>query len=387
MNPGFDEIFTGPENSIFKVVFFPDRIYHAAYLNATTSPRYRYNVQEVRGKSDISILKGEVYMDGRFLTNFVRVEYRGHRLVEAAREKQRFVRHELMAWIRLLPEDATQQAEATIKLHYCNWVDAYQAEIWGTLEPLPGTTHDYKVLGQMGRDGPITRIAGFSPALQEIKQLKRLLVAFRENQTDLPYGFTITDPQWDNNYLRTHQEPRTDEPSSPTNTVADNNYEIDFRRGWYLQARDVSPVRYRNGMMAEGNPEARPDNIIEMRWLLQQEFGSTLVFFHEVTIPPGTIEGTHQHIGSEELYYIVEGEGIAYMGRGDDPTTEAVDPATGEPRYRTVEREIFGLGKHECKELPVRAGNVIYTKSGGIHGIRCVGEKPLRFVAFLYHST
>ena len=50
MDPRFNDIFTSPENDIFKVVFFPDRIYHARYLNATRSRRYRYNVQEVRGK-------------------------------------------------------------------------------------------------------------------------------------------------------------------------------------------------------------------------------------------------------------------------------------------------------------------------------------------------
>src|SRR6185436_11359838 len=100
VDPSFNDIFTSPDNDIFKVVFFPDRIYHARYLNATRSRRYRYNVQEVRGKFDTIVLKGEVYMDGLFLSNFVRIEYRAGRLVEAAREKGRFVRGELLAWLR-----------------------------------------------------------------------------------------------------------------------------------------------------------------------------------------------------------------------------------------------------------------------------------------------
>ena len=87
MDSRFNDIFNKPENSIFRVVFFPDRIYHAQYLNATRSLRYRYNVQEVRSKVDITVLKGEVYMDGLFYTNFLRIEYRGRRLVELAREK------------------------------------------------------------------------------------------------------------------------------------------------------------------------------------------------------------------------------------------------------------------------------------------------------------
>ena len=32
-------------------------------------------------------------------------------------------------------------------------------------------------------------------------------------------------------------------------------------------------------------------------------------------------------------------------------------------------------------------GSVIYTKSGGVHGIRNPGSEPLKFVAFLYHTT
>src|SRR3954447_23822888 len=105
MDPKFNEIFTSPENSIFQVVFFPDRIYHAQYLNATRSPRYRYNVQEVRNKGDAHVLKGEVYLDGRFLSNFMRIEYRASRLTELVREKSRFIRHKVKAYIRLNTDD------------------------------------------------------------------------------------------------------------------------------------------------------------------------------------------------------------------------------------------------------------------------------------------
>jgi mannose-6-phosphate isomerase-like protein (cupin superfamily) len=96
-----------------------------------------------------------------------------------------------------------------------------------------------------------------------------------------------------------------------------------------------------------------------------------------VTIPPGKVEGTHQHIGSEELYYITEGSGLAYMRVGDDPKTDA---------FPTVEREVFGIGPRQFKQLPVSAGSVIFTKSGGMHGIRNPGSVPLKFIAFLYHQ-
>jgi mannose-6-phosphate isomerase-like protein (cupin superfamily) len=380
MDPRFNEIFSTPENEIFKVVFFPDRIYHARYLNATRSRRYRYNVQEVRGKLDLIVLKGEVYMDGLFLSNFIRIEYRAGRLVELAREQGRFVRGELLAWLRLYVPDRPA-VEGTVKLHYDRWIDAYQVEIWQTLEPLEGRRHDFLLLDMMGRTGQITGVPAFTEALGDVKAIRTLELAFSENDRDLPFGYGIAPDQrqWDNNFLSSHQEPRTNNPSDARNTIDDANYLITFQRGWFFpQARDTAPVRYLNGMMDEGNTDAKPNNIIEMRWLLQREFGGSVVFFHEVTIPPGTVEGTHQHIGSEELYFITEGKGIAYMREGDDPSTD---------HYPTVTREIYGIGARNCKELPVQPGSIIFTKSGGMHGIRNDGPTPLRFVAFLYHTS
>jgi mannose-6-phosphate isomerase-like protein (cupin superfamily) len=197
---------------------------------------------------------------------------------------------------------------------------------------------------------------------------------------DIPGGYTINNPEEDTNFGRTHQAPiKPDEASSNQNTVRDDSYLIDFQRAHFFENIDtMPPVRYRNGMMWDDNQERRDDNIIEMRWVLQREFASSVVFFHKVTIPPGAIEGTHRHIGTEELYCIVEGEGIAYLGDGDDPS------ASG---YPLVERQIYGLGTHVCREVPVKPGSVIFTKSGGIHGIKNPGDKPLRFVAFLYHTA
>ncbi len=373
----FSDRFTNPDFETFKIVFYPDRIYHAAYLNATRSPRYRYNVHEVRNALDITVMKGQVYMDGIFLCNFLRLEYRASRLVELARVKDRFLGNEIIAWLKLMPDNVAPQ-EAQAKLCFDRWVSAYQVEIWETLEPPPGKKHDFAVLDLMGRDGSIIKVRQFAEALREVKNIRRLEIAFRENDRDLPFGYKINSPEWDNDFLRTHQDPVTDEPSSPQNTIADQNYLVDFRRGWFLQANDVKPVRYRNAMMTQDNPDARADNIIEMRWVIQRELGSSVVFFHQVTIPPGTVEGTHRHIGTEELYYIVEGKGIAYMADGDDP---------GNDRFPLVDREIYTMGPQKCRELPIESGNVIYTKSGGVHGIRNSGNIPLKFVAFLYHTS
>jgi mannose-6-phosphate isomerase-like protein (cupin superfamily) len=96
-----------------------------------------------------------------------------------------------------------------------------------------------------------------------------------------------------------------------------------------------------------------------------------------VTVPPGAVEGTHRHIGSEEVYYIVAGQGLVYMNDGDDPDTSS---------YPLVERPVYGLDALKCREIPVKQGSVLYTKSGGVHGIRNPNAEPLKFVAFLYQT-
>jgi oxalate decarboxylase/phosphoglucose isomerase-like protein (cupin superfamily) len=257
-------------------------------------------------------------------------------------------------------------------------VKSYQTEIWDTLEPPATVRHDFKVLDMMGRDGPITRVRQFSPALQDLKKLGQIALALRENDIQTPIGYAIADPEWDNDFMRSHQEPRTQEPSSAANTISDRNYLLDFQRAYFVDATKIEPVRYRNAMMDPENPDMSDDNVLEMRWLIQREFGSSVVFFHEVTIPAGKVEGTHWHIGTEELYYVTSGQGIVYMGEGDDPTTS---------EYPTVSRHVYGVGFKDCKEIPVRAGHMLFTKSGGIHGIRNTGAAPLKFVAFLYHSS
>jgi mannose-6-phosphate isomerase-like protein (cupin superfamily) len=374
-----------PSNEIFKVVFYPDRIYHAAYFNATRSNRYRYNVFEVRNAFDITVLKAEVYMDGVFLSNVLRIEYRGSRLTEVAREKNRFLRERIIARVGLIDPQtqAIREPRADLYLHYDKWINAYQTEIWERVSPPPRMHHDFKVLDQIGRMGSITSAFQFKDLISDIGNLRRLELSFRENDIDLPFGYVINDPQWDNNYLRNHQAPVSNVPSdNAKNTIEDDSYLIDFQRGHFFENIDkLDPVRYVNGMMEPDNPESDAKNIIEMRWVLQREFASSVVFFHKVTIPPGAIEGTHRHIGTEELYCIVEGEGTAYMGDGDDPETTRND-------VPLVDRVIYGLGTGKCRQLRVGPGSVIYTKSGGIHGIRNESTTtPLRFVAFLYHTS
>jgi oxalate decarboxylase/phosphoglucose isomerase-like protein (cupin superfamily) len=286
-----------------------------------------------------------------------------------------------------LPDGSTRSAE--VNLGYCNWVRAYQCEIWDNLDPISGSSHHYKVLSQMGKQGSITRIPQMDDALKISKQIKVIDVLFKENATDDPYGYLINPPAFDDSYTRSYQVPHSDIPNSNQNTVYEGKYQINFQRGWFLDVKDVKPVRYENAMMESKNPFFRPQpndpalprNIVEMQWILQREMGGSLVYFHQVNVTPGSFEGIHQHIGSEELYYIVSGEGTAYMGHDDDP-------AFADSDYPIVAMEIYCIGEKPVREIPVGPGKVIYTKSGGIHGIRNTSDStPLIFVAFGYHCS
>jgi oxalate decarboxylase/phosphoglucose isomerase-like protein (cupin superfamily) len=365
------------ENEVFKVVFYPDRIYHSAYLNATASQRYRYNVREVRNKHDITIIKAQVFMDGRLLANVFRIEYLGTRLSETTRESGRFLQSGVRCYFTFKLPDGTEIGQE-IYLNYCNWVRAYQCEIWDNLEPIPGSVHNYKVLSQMGKKGSITHIPAFDNALKISRDIKEFTAVFYENETDEPFGYKIDKVATDNDYLRSYED-----PNQTPSTVKVHNYLINFQRGWFLDSTNVKPVRYSDAMMENHNPNYRGDgtNIVEMKWILQREMGGNLVYFHEVNVTPGSFEGVHQHIGSEELYYIVSGEGIAYMGYDDDPDFD-------DNLHPMVKQEIYCIGEKPVRELKVGPGKIIYTKSGGIHGIRNPSTTtPLIFVAFGYHCS
>jgi mannose-6-phosphate isomerase-like protein (cupin superfamily) len=380
MDPKFEDIQTHPENEIFRVVFFPDRIYHARYLSATRSPRYRYDVDEVRNGPDLIAMKGSVYLDGARLCSVLRIEYRAGRLTEVVRERGRRLGETIKAWLRVMPQGPAPTADAVVTLHLDPLVDAYAVEMWSTLEPPDGAFHDHRVLPLMGANAAITRPPALAPSIVDIDSVRRLELAFSEPDRTSPDAHVIPDVEWDNNFLRSFQQPNDPAPSSDANTVQVMNYMLDYQRGFFVgNASDVAPVRYRNAMMDPDNDDVRPgdENVLEMRWLVQRELGGDLVFFHEVTVPPGVVEGTHRHIGSEELYYVVSGEGLIYMGAKDDPATA---------QFPTVTRQIFGLEPKECKEIPVGPGSMLFTKSGGIHGIRNTSDQtPLKFVAFLYH--
>jgi len=373
----FRDIYSATEHEVFKIASFGERIFHRRYFNASVSPRYRYNVRTVQAKSDIVVLLAEVFLDAKFFCNVLRVEYRAARLIEAARSHGRILGEQIQCWLRLVLEDGSQEIPPTmVKLTLDGTIQAYQVELWETLEARPTCTHDMKILNQMGRHGPITARREVQAALHDFERLRGLEIAFCEDDRDSRTGLRIDEPAWDNNYERSVQIPRSPDPDAPENTEFLRNYYVPFQRGLYLDAAQQLPIRYRNAMMDESNPERRADNILEIRWLLQRQLGGRGIYLQEVTVPPRAVEGAHLYVGAEALYYVIEGEGEAYLGEHDDPATSS---------YPTVHRDVLGVGPRSCKAVPLRPGITVYARSGAIQGLANTADHPLRLVRFGFH--
>ena len=239
----------------------PTAIYHAPYLNATRSPRYRYNVQEVRNQLDIVVLKGEVYLDGEFLSNFLRIEYRASRLVEQAREQGRGscatnARLGMRTQPTTRPVDTggSNSSSSTIAR---GWTPI-RSKIWETLEPPPGKTHDYSVLDLMGRNDSITRVRQFAPALRDIRALKATCERGlpRERSRTCPSAGRSTSREWDNNYLRRIRSPHPGtEFASSTQSRTRTTSSTSAAAG-SCRPKTFAPVRYRNAMMNDEQPRS-----------------------------------------------------------------------------------------------------------------------------------
>ena len=205
---------------------------------------------EVRGRADFIVLKTEVYLDAKFLCNALRIEYRAGRLAEQVRERGRFLGNEVLAWVELTHADpaVTAGLKRYVKMFYDTYVDAYQVEIWETLEPPTTGSHSFKVLDQMGLHKPITAIPSFRYALKDIRKLTGVHVSFRETDIDRPFNYPINNAGEDNDYFRSHQEPKKQFPNSPENTVDDRHYFVNFQRAYVVDAeqRDAGPLPKRH---------------------------------------------------------------------------------------------------------------------------------------------
>lgn len=69
-----------------------------------------------------------------------------------------------------------------------------------------------------------------------------------------------------------------------------------------------------------------------------------------ITIPPGSSIGYHQHVGEEEVYFILKGKG-----------------------------ELNDNGKIS----EVKPGDMVLTRSGFYHGIKNIGDEPLELFAMV----
>ena len=369
----FDALFSGPETDVSLVVSYPDMIYHARYqAAAAVSYRYRYALSDVRSKHDLTLIRGTVFLDGQLCARFLRIEYRASRLNGLVRAAGRNLGNAVLAWLRL-----DDSAEATVRLHHCAALGAYHVELWDTLAAPDGGYHDHAVLGVMGRDAVITRPASLALALGNVTKLRHVEIAFREPDRTWPDGWPISNPQWDNNFQATIQVPHSPLPDDSANVEPAPNYFIDFARGFFRPAGSVPATRFRNWQMTTADPEASAENVASRRWLVQREFAGRMVYCFEGTLPPGAVEGCHRHVGAEEVLYFVAGEGLAYVAMGDLPDAELLTPTV---------RPVFGIGDRPCWELSVGPGAMLYTKSGGVHGLRNNTNAPLTYLAFLYQT-
>ena len=84
---------------------------------------------------------------------------------------------------------------------------------------------------------------------------------------------------------------------------------------------------------------------IARRLFTRTDLSSSVFFFNESWLQPGSSYGEHGHQGDEEIYYIIDGAGLMRV----DGEEETVGP-----------------------------GDAILTKSGSRHSLRNVGQTPLK---------
>ena len=346
----FDELFEEPENEIFRIVFFPDRIYHARYLIGDA--HLALPLRRPRGALGRDTDRAE---GPGLLRRRAAVQHAAPRVLRAAPDRAgaRARSQPRADAARLVQAVGPRRRQPGRVEHRPALRRARRRLLRRALADARAARRRDRTTTASSRSWAATRRSRGVPALvsqlEDVKALRGIEFAVRENDTHTPRGARPTTRSGTTtsrarSRCRTRQEPSSD---------AEHRRRQELPAG--LPARASSsptrtrshPVRYRNAMIDDGNPDRRDDNVIEMRWVVQREFGSDNVFFHEVTIPPGTIEGTHRHIGTEELYYIVEGEGIAYMADGDDPANE---------RYPLVERPLYGLDPRRAASCRSAAG-------------------------------
>ena len=108
----------------------------------------------------------------------------------------------------------------------------------------------------------------------------------------------------------------------------DGNYEYDVREN-----------------MRGGKGEAK----IEHLWKKDELKGKTRLCAR-LTLPPGASIGFHEHVGEEEVFYVVSGTGVI---------------------------------QDAAEKAPVNAGDTILTGDGSGHAVEATGETPLVMLAVI----
>lgn len=84
---------------------------------------------------------------------------------------------------------------------------------------------------------------------------------------------------------------------------------------------------------------------VARRLFTPQDFQSSLFFFNESALQPGSSYGDHRHEGDEEVYYIVEGRGLVQV---------------------------------DGEEQEVGPGDAVLTHAGSHHSLRNASDTPLK---------
>jgi len=89
-----------------------------------------------------------------------------------------------------------------------------------------------------------------------------------------------------------------------------------------------------------------------------------------VVLEPGEAPPLHKHDDTEQVFYILEGEGILRTG------TRLYASGNGVKRQTQ-----FRAKRKPLREHAVRTADVIRIPPSVLHSIQCTGEKPLRYLA------
>ncbi len=103
-------------------------------------------------------------------------------------------------------------------------------------------------------------------------------------------------------------------------------------------------------LFSEGVPRAGHGKILGYRFLSAEDMKNKTTGFYVNELMPGSEIGFHQHVGNEEVYFIISGKAIV----NDN-----------------------GI------EVTVGPGDMVFTQSGESHGMKNIGEDKLKFVAFI----